>query len=78
MPQLKIDSDAELQKELSWMTQPLHGVYHWVMEKATNVKKSYQYLEKAGLGEITEIMIMAAQEQALSIRSIDPEVYHFQ
>ena len=40
------------------------------------LKKSYHWLEKPGLKDNTEALIMAAQEEALSTRSIEAEVYH--
>ena len=40
------------------------------------MKKSYGWLEKAGLKDKTEALIMAAQERALSTRSIEAGVYH--
>ena len=41
-----------------------------------DIRKSYQWLEKAGLTDSTEALILAAQEQALGTRSIEAGVYH--
>ena len=38
--------------------------------------KSYQWLERAGLKDSIEALIIAAQEQALSTRSIEAGIYH--
>ena len=40
-------------------------------EEVADIKESYQWLEKAGLKDSTQALIMAAQEQALSTRSIE-------
>ena len=41
-----------------------------------DIKKSYRWLEKAGLKDSTEALIVVAQEQALSTRAIEAGVYH--
>lgn len=38
-------------------------------EAAANFEKSYQWMAKIGLKDITEVLIAAAQEQGLSMRS---------
>ncbi|KAK7877546.1 hypothetical protein WMY93_031734 [Mugilogobius chulae] len=53
----------------------LHGMYHRNTEVA-DLKKSYQWLERAGLKDSTEALILAAQEQALSTRTIEAQIYH--
>ncbi|KAF7642861.1 hypothetical protein LDENG_00249410 [Lucifuga dentata] len=68
--QQKTEGDEE-QEETSWKTKPLHGTYHRQIEGVTDITKSYQCLEKAGLKDSTEALIMAALEQALSTRSIE-------
>ena len=68
--------DAEEEEEPSWRDKPLHGMYHRQIEEVADIKKSYQWLEKAGLKDSTEALIMAAQEQALSTRSIKAGIYH--
>ncbi len=40
-------------------------------EEVADIKKSYQWLEKAGPKDSTDELIMAAQEQALSTRSLE-------
>ncbi|KAF7652027.1 hypothetical protein LDENG_00102410 [Lucifuga dentata] len=73
--QQKTEGDEE-QEETSWKTKPLHGMYYQQIEGVADIMKSYQWLEKAGLKDSTEALIMAAQEQALSTRSIEAGVYH--
>uniref|UniRef100_A0A669EZW7 Reverse transcriptase domain-containing protein n=1 Tax=Oreochromis niloticus TaxID=8128 RepID=A0A669EZW7_ORENI len=63
-------------EEPSWKDRPLHGMYHRQIEEVADIQKSYQWLDKAGLKDSTEALIMAAQEQALSTRSIEAGVYH--
>lgn len=41
-----------------------------------DLERSYRWLEKAGLKISTEALIMAAQGQAQSTRSIEAGVYH--
>ena len=41
--------DAEEEEEPSWRDKPLHGMYHRQIEEVADIKKSYQWLEKAGL-----------------------------
>ncbi|TWW62315.1 hypothetical protein D4764_04G0009620 [Takifugu flavidus] len=55
---------------------PLHGMYHRQIEEVADFEKTYQWLEKAGLKDSTEALLMAAQEQALSTRAIEARVYH--
>ncbi|XP_015259534.1 PREDICTED: protein NLRC3-like [Cyprinodon variegatus] len=68
--------DKKEEGEPSWRDKPLHGVYHRQIEEVADIKKSYLWLEKAGLKDNTEALIMAAQVQALSTRSIEAGVYH--
>ncbi|KAI3377065.1 hypothetical protein L3Q82_000275 [Scortum barcoo] len=68
--------DSEEQLEASWMDKPLHGMYHRQIEEVPDIRKSYQWLEKAGLKDSTEVLIMVAQEPALSTRVIEARVYH--
>ena len=51
-------------------------MYHQQIEDVADIEKSYQWLEKADLKDSTEALIMAAQEQALSTRSIEAGFYH--
>ncbi len=44
--------------------------------KVADIKKSYQWLEKAELKDSTEALIMLVKEEALSTRSIEAGVYH--
>jgi len=41
-----------------------------------DIKKSYKWLEKSVLTDSTEAVMMAPQEQALSTRAIEAEVYN--
>ena len=53
----------------------LHGMYHRQIEEVADVEKCYQWLQKAGLKDSTEALIMAAQEQALNTRAEEAGVY---
>ena len=44
--------------------------------KVADIRKSYQWLEKAGLTDSTEALILAAQEAELCTRLIEAGVYH--
>ncbi|TWW73235.1 hypothetical protein D4764_15G0006290 [Takifugu flavidus] len=68
-------SKEEEPEGLSWKDQPLHGMDHRQIEEVADIKKTYQELEKAGLEESTEELIMAAQELALSTRAIEARVH---
>ena len=61
--------------EEEWHTKALHGMYHRQISEVADLGKSYQWLEKAGLKDSTEALIMAAQEQALSTRSVEAGIY---
>ena len=50
-------------------------MYHRQVEEVADIKKTYQWLENAGLTDSTEALIMAAQEQALTTRAIEARVY---
>ena len=60
----------------SWKDKPLHGMYHRQMKEVSDMEKTYQWMEKAGLKDSTEALLMAAQEQALNTRAIEAGVYH--
>ncbi|TWW69252.1 hypothetical protein D4764_18G0000580 [Takifugu flavidus] len=49
---------------------------HRQTEEVADIEKTYQWLEKAGLKDSTEALLMAAQEQALNTRSIEARVDH--
>ncbi|XP_051914448.1 uncharacterized protein LOC127596235 [Hippocampus zosterae] len=51
-------------------------MYHRTITEVADLKKSYQWLERAGLKDSTEALILAAQEQALSTRAIEAQIYH--
>uniref|UniRef100_A0A8C4WGB1 Reverse transcriptase domain-containing protein n=1 Tax=Gopherus evgoodei TaxID=1825980 RepID=A0A8C4WGB1_9SAUR len=63
-------------EEVPWQDKILHGMYHRQIAEVADIGKSYQRLERAGLKDSTEALIIAAQEQALSTRSIEAGFYH--
>ncbi|KAL4005205.1 hypothetical protein ACER0C_004918 [Sarotherodon galilaeus] len=73
--QQKPKNDEE-EKEPSWKDRSLHGMYHRQIAEVADIQKSYQILDKAGLKDSTEALILAVQEQALCTRSIEAAVYH--
>lgn len=50
---------------------PLHGMYHQQIQEVDVIKKSDHWLKKTCLRDSTEV-----QEQALSIRFTEAEIYH--
>ncbi|XP_051931065.1 uncharacterized protein LOC127607055 [Hippocampus zosterae] len=68
--------DEALEEGPSWEDKPLHGMYHRTITEVADLKKSYQWLERTGLKDSTEALILAAQEQALSTRAIEAQIYH--
>ncbi|XP_078791071.1 uncharacterized protein LOC111949134 [Oryzias latipes] len=68
--------DAVLGDRSSWEDKPLHGMYHRTITEVADIKKSYQWLERASLQDRLEALILAAQEQALSTRAIEAQIYH--
>lgn len=78
---LQAEDDREIDDEeekILWKIKLLHGMYHWQIEQVADIKKSYHRLEKVGPKEGTEALIMAAQEHALSPKSIGAEIFHSQ
>ncbi|KAI3356768.1 hypothetical protein L3Q82_003449 [Scortum barcoo] len=51
--------DREEQLEVSWVDKLLHGMYHRQIEEVADIRKSYQWLEKAGLKDSTEVLIIS-------------------
>ena len=51
-------------------------MYHQQIDEVADIKKFYQWLEKAGLKDSMEALIMAAQDQELSTGSIEAGIYH--
>ncbi|XP_068176488.1 uncharacterized protein [Antennarius striatus] len=72
----KPEEEEEEEEETTWRDKPLHGMYYRQIEEVAGIKKTYQWLNKAGLTDSTEALIMAAQEQALSTRAIEANIYH--
>ena len=56
-------------EEMPSHSKALHGMYHRQIVEMADIRKSYQWLKKAGLTDSTESLILAAQEQALGTRS---------
>uniref|UniRef100_A0A3B5PPD0 Reverse transcriptase domain-containing protein n=1 Tax=Xiphophorus maculatus TaxID=8083 RepID=A0A3B5PPD0_XIPMA len=69
-------TEVEVPEIPSWQDKPLHGMYHQQITQVADISKSYQWLEKAGLKDSTEALILAAQEQALNTRAIEAQIYH--
>ena len=72
----KLKPSMEEPEGLSWTDKPLHAMYHRQIEEVAEIRKTYQWLEKAGLKASTDALIMAAQKQAINTRSIEAGVYH--
>lgn len=53
-------------------------MYHRQIDKLADINKSHQWLEKTGLKDSTEGLIVAAQKQTLSTRARETGVYPFQ
>ena len=51
-------------------------MYRRQIEEVADIEKSYQWLEKVGLKDSTEALIMATQEQTLCTKAIVAGVYH--
>uniref|UniRef100_A0A3B3HDB2 HAT C-terminal dimerisation domain-containing protein n=1 Tax=Oryzias latipes TaxID=8090 RepID=A0A3B3HDB2_ORYLA len=68
--------DTVLEDRSSWEDKPLHWMSHRTITEVADINKSYQWLERAGLQDSTEALILAAQEQALSTRAIEAQIYH--
>lgn len=64
----------ENEEEPSWKDMNMNK-YHRQIDKVSDIEKSCQWPDKAGLKNSTEVLIMAAQQQALSTRSIKAGVY---
>ena len=43
-----------------WKDKPLRSMYHQQIEEVADIKISYSWLEKAGLTDSIEVLIMAA------------------
>ncbi len=54
IPQAAETNNAEEEDESSWRDKPLHGIYHRRTEEVDDNKKSYKWLEKAGLKDSTQ------------------------
>ncbi|KAK1803953.1 hypothetical protein P4O66_003890 [Electrophorus voltai] len=75
--QQKPEEDGnEEEQEPSWEDKSQHGIYYRQIVEVADMEKSYRWLEKAGLKDGTEALIMAAQEQALNARSVEAGIHH--
>lgn len=59
-----------------WEDKPLNGKYHWTITELAVIKKSYRGQERADLPDGTEALILAVQQQTLSTRAIETQIYH--
>ena len=50
----------EQTEKTPWHSKALHGMYHRQIAEVADIRKSYQWLEKAGLADSTEALILAA------------------
>ena len=71
--QQKPSNEKDEEERPSWKDKPLYGLYQ--IEEGADIKRTYQWLEKAGLRDSSEALIMAVQAQALNTRSIEARVY---
>lgn len=60
----------EKEKKITWKMRLLHRLYHQRVEEVTEINKSCQRPDNDGREDNSEALIMAAQEQILSPRSI--------
>ena len=60
----------EKEKKITWKMRLLHRLYHQQVEEVTEINKSCQRPDNDGREDNSEALIMAAQEQILSPRSI--------
>lgn len=60
-----------LEDEPSWEDKPLHEICHPNISEVTDLKKSYQWLDRTGLQDTIEALILPAQEQALGTKAIE-------
>lgn len=63
-------------EEQSWKEKPMHRMYDRHIAQVTGLTESYQWVERARLKGSTEALIMAAQEQTLSTRTIEAQIYN--
>ena len=49
----KPSEEKEEEERSSWRNKPLHRMYHQQIEEVADIKKTYQWLEKAGLRDST-------------------------
>lgn len=54
----------------------LPGIYHRQIEEVADIKKSYQWLDKAGAKDSTKALILTEQELFLSTGLVEALVYY--
>lgn len=54
----------------------LHGMCPLQIAVVADMTKSYQWLERAGLKNRTEILVTVVQQLVLSTRAIEAQIYH--
>ena len=47
-------TEDEVQEGPSWQDKPLHGMYHRNITEVADIRKTYQWIERAGLKDSTE------------------------
>lgn len=67
----KQETGGEEHLEASWEDKPLPGTYDRQNEEVTNIRKSYQRMEKAALKENTNTPVMVGQVHPLSTRATE-------
>ena len=58
-----------------WQAMSLHGAYHRQIAEVSDLHLTYQWLNKCDLTANTEALILAAQEQVLSARQRQAQIY---
>lgn len=65
--QQEAESDEE-EEVVLWKNKPIYWWYHWLIEELADIRIAYQWLQKAGLKDSIEALIMTSHEQAPSKR----------
>ena len=66
----------EADEVAAWCKKPLHGAWHKGVSEVADMARTYQRLKKSNIKANTEVLIMAAQEQALNTRAVAHRIYH--
>ncbi|XP_067932904.1 uncharacterized protein [Watersipora subatra] len=70
---MELPSDDE---ETDWHMKPFRGAYHRQISKVGDLYQTCMWLTKGNLTTNTESLIMAAQEQVLPTRQLQPKICH--